>query len=388
MPASSRLLLLFAVGTVAAACAGVSPRPKAADAAALPRVALSTDSARDLARHVERAIDAVVQLRYVEAEAEARAALELDPRSARARAVLGMVLFQRAGLDDPPDLFLANRGESELQLAEQLDPTDPFVGWMHAVLLAEAGHMSAAAAQAEAALARAGDRTPQERAALLGAAGTYRYELGEERAAVPHLQAYVALRPDDATASFRLGWCLLRLAGLVSGPRPNSLQVAQGQADAAVRSFRRCAQLVPGDDDVALAVGVALLRGAELAEELQDPDGRDERRRDAEASFREVAARFPGNAEALFRAGVTAEARGDEVAAREDYTAALQRDPEHLGSLLHLAACQQRAGATDGDPAQRELLQRALRVGTERGSLTDAERAQLAARFAAGATRP
>lgn len=381
MPASRGSPVLLAL---CAACAGVSVRPDRVDAATLPTVDVSAADAQERDAQIESAIDAVVRRRYGEAEAAARAALALDPRAARARAVLGMVTFQKAGLDEPPDLFLLHEGEAELELARQLAPDDAFVGWMHAVLLAEAGHLSAAAETAEVALRRAAAAPPAERAALLGIAGTYRYELGEERAAVPHLQAYVALRPDDATAQFRLGASLLRIASLPSGPRPNSLVAAQAQADGAARAFARCAELVPGDDDVALAVGAALVRAAELAGERGDLPARDQRWHDAEARFRAVAERFPTSAEAVFRLGVVAELRGDEAAARAAYTDALQRDPAHLGSLLNLARSHERTGATDGEPAVRELLQRALRVGTELGTLSDEERAAITARLAAG----
>lgn len=377
-------LLWFAFS---AACAGVSVRPEQVRADSLPTVSLSADSLRDLALHVDRAIAAVTDRRYGEAEQQARRALEIDPRSARARAVIGMVLFQRSTLADPPDLFLANAGEAELLLAAQLAPTDPFVGWLHAVMLADAGHMSAAAATAEAALLRCSTEPSTGRAALLGAAGTYRYELGEERAATPHLQAYVALRPDDATAYFRLGACLLRTAEVPSGPRPNSLVAAQGQAETAAAAFRRCAELVPGDEDVALAVGAALLRAGELAGERRDTKIRDERRQQAEQQFLATADRFPGSAEAVFRVGVTAEARDDQAAARAAYAQALARDPAHLGSLLNLAACHERIGG--GDAEVRELLQRALLVDAERGELTSAERARVLARLAPDpATRP
>ncbi|MBL8727078.1 MAG: tetratricopeptide repeat protein [Planctomycetes bacterium] len=386
MPPTHRAVLFLAV---CSACAGVSVRPEAVRADSLPVVALSADTERELGRHVDAAIEAVMRRHYAAAERQARQALDIDPRRARARAVLGMVLFQRSTLADPPDLFLAHAGEADLILAEQLAPADPFVGWMHAVMLAEAGHMTAAAATAEAALGRTEAAPANERAALLGVAGTYRYELGEERAALPHLQAYVALRPDDATARFRLGYCLLRLAGLPSGPKPNSLVVAQGQAEAAAAAFRRGAELVPGDEDVALAVGAALLRAAELAEQRRDTAARDDRRQQALQQFRAVADRFPGSAEALFRVGVVAEAGGEQQTAREAYTQALARDPEHLGSLLNLAAiAEHEAGAED---AVRELLRRAIAADGRRGALSVAERSRILARLeppAGGATPP
>lgn len=365
---------------LAVACAGTSVRPETVRAEGISSVQLSADSTRDLGEHVDRAVAAVVRRRYVEAEAEAGAALEIDPRCARARAVLGMVRFQKAALVEPPDLFLAHSGEAELLLAEQIAPTDAFVGWMRAVFLAEAGHMSAAAAAAESALVRCASAPPAERAALLGIAGTYRYELGEERAALPHLQAYVGLRPDDAAASFRVGVCLLRIAEVPMGPEPTSLLVAQRNAEGAARAFRRCEQLAPGDEDAAMAVGAAALRAAELAEQRGDEATGAERRREAEQQFRDLAARFPASAEPLFRLGVAAEARRAVADAREAYAQALQRDPDHLGSLLNLAALHEASGPAD--PATvRRLLERALQVDSARAGLTEEERRSIEARL-------
>jgi tetratricopeptide (TPR) repeat protein len=365
------------------ACAGVSVRPDDADASALPTVSLSTADSEALASLVRLAIESLERRHDADAEHHARRALELDPRSARARAVLGASICRQSALDDPPDLLRANAGEAELILASRLAPADPFVGWLHASMLADAGHLSAAAATAEAALQRTTGAPAAERSELIGVAGTCRYELGEERAALPHLQAYVAIRPDDATASFRLGVCLLRLAETPTGPRPNSLVVAQSHAEAAARAFGRCAELAPGDADAALAGGAALLRAAELAAERRDQAAADERRQAAEQQFRDVAARFPANAEALFRAGVVAELRGDDAAARQDYLAALARDPNHLGSLLNLAACHERSDGPAADASVRELLQRALQVGVGRGALSTAERDRIRTRLGA-----
>ncbi len=340
---------------------------------------LSTPQQQELAALVDRAIEAVVRRRYGEAELAARRALAIDPRAARARVVVGMVMLQRANLGDPPDLFAANAGEAETVLAEQIAPNDAFVGWMRAVFLAEAGHMSAAATAAEAALLRTAEAPAAERAALLGIAGNYRYELGEERAALPHLQAYVGLRPEDASASFRIGACLLRIAAVPQGPK--DLLVAQNQAEAAARAFARCATLTPGDEDVALAVGAALVRAAELAEQRKDSAVRDERRREAEATFREVGERFPGSAEAMFRLGVLEESRGAPAAAHQVYLQALGRDHQHLGSLLNLAALLETGGDAEAAGA---LLERALATDSQRAGLSTEERRRLQERLRAG----
>lgn len=369
-------VLVFAFG----ACRGVSIRPEVADASTIPAVSLSADSLRELATAVDGAITAVVRRRYGEAEQQALAALAIDPRCARARSVLGMVRFQAAALSDPPDLFLANEGETEVLLALQIAPDDAFVGWIHAVFLAESGHMSAAAAAAEASLERAKDAPAIERAALLGTAGTYRYELGEERAALPHLQTYIALRPDDAAACFRIGSCLLRKAAMPLGSKTTALEQAQRDAEAAARAFARCVELAPGDEDAALAVAAATKRAAELAAQRGEKAVAEQRLDEAVQHCQGVAERFPTNAEAMFRIGVIAEERGSFDRAGEAYSQALLRDPRHLGSLLNLAALGERAVVV-GAPAARELLLRALAVDAEVGGLTSDERRRIEARL-------
>lgn len=367
------------------ACAGVSPRPDevAPDALPSPRLAAGDVVRRDAL--VARCVGAAVTRRFEEAERDARAALAIDPRCARARAVVGMALLEQARGSEPLDLPMVNRGDAETLLAERLAPADPFVGWMRAMFLAGTGHFSAAAAAAEAALVRAAGAPPEERAPLLGVAGTWRYELGEERAALPLLQAYLDIRGDDAAAHFRAGSCLLRIAAVRRGTRDATqsaqIQNAQRDAERAARAFQRCFDLAPGDEDAALAIGAATLRAAELAAERGDLAQRDQRLGEAAVQFASAAARFPQSAEARFRVGFAAEARGAPAEAQAAYEQALELDPGHLGALLDLAAL------LDGGPdASRvaPLLQRALAADAKRPGLTAAERRRLRERVQAG----
>jgi len=362
---------------LAAACAGVSVRPEAAAIDDLPVVALDPAQTARRDRLVASCVQSVMLRRYGDAEREALAALALDPRAARARAALGLVQLQQARLQEPPDLFLQNRGERETVLAEQLAPEDPFVGRMRASFLAEVGHLSAAAAAAEAALARCAAAPPDERAALLGAAGTYRYELGESRTALPLLQSYVGIRPDEATAHFRIGSCLLRLAAVPLGP--DGERDAQRQAETAAHAFARCFELAPGDEDAGLAAGAALLRAAELAAARRDATACDGHRDAAARQFERLAGLFPGSAEAPFRRGVVAELRGDAAAARAAYEQALQRDAAHLGSLLNLAALADRDGPRE---QVADLLRRALAAPARGDGLSPAQRRRIETRLA------
>ncbi|MCA8966739.1 MAG: tetratricopeptide repeat protein [Planctomycetes bacterium] len=370
------------------ACAGVSPRPIATPIEQLPSRELDDAQQAQRDRAIDAAIAAVVQRRYAAARAAAEEALQVDPRAARARAVLGMVLLQEAGEIDPPDLHALHQGEVEVLTAEELAPGDAFVGWIHAVFLAETGHMSAAAAAAEAALGRTTEAPPTERAALLGVAGTYRYELGEDRAALPHLQAYVVLRPDDATANFRLGNSHLRISQLVIGVK--GLEESQRHAERAARAFERCFQLAPGDEDAGLSVGKALARAAELAGRRGDAEQQADLRARADGAFAVVADRFPASAEPWFCTGALAERRDDPAAAVTAYEQALQRDPAHLPSLLNLAVLRE-AGPVADEKKLLVLLRQIIDVDAQRGGLTGSERERVARRLAAleaAASRP
>ncbi len=377
------LLLIALVGC------GVSPRPERADVSTLPQRQLDAEETKELAVLVERAIAAVSVLDYEVAEAAAEEALAIDPRSARARAVLAIVTLKAATATEPSDAQAMLGGELQMRLAKLLSPDDPFVGWMHAVFLAESGHLSAAAAAAEEALPRSVDAPAAARLALLRIAGSYRYELGEERAAVPHLQEYVRLRPDDPVARYHLGGALLRLAVAPQGGTRASVLVAQRQAEEAARAFTRCLELMPADAEVAAAVVTAHLRAADLASERlgQIPDSpdrieeqnrlvaeRDGNRQAADAALRQALERFPEAASVQFQAGVVAEAAADGALARSCYERAITMDPGHVPSLLNLADLLVRSGERS---AAAGLLRQALDAPASRRELTSTERKRI-----------
>ena len=301
---------------------------------------------------------------YELAEQQARDILDQAPRQARARAVLGLCLQQRASLVTPPDLRLQNTGEGEVLLAAKLAPADPVVGRLHVQFLLRVGHASAAAVAGEAVLAQLPRGDDVDYVALLALCGECRYELGEERLARPHLLALVDLRPDDAIASFRLGICLLRTAA-------DEATVARqiGRAQDAAAAFQRASALAPGDEDAALAVGRAYARAAEF----DGGNGRDQALTLATTAFAAAAAKFTDSAEACFCQGVALQGRDLHEAAAQAFEEALRRDPDHLGALLDLALLR----AAEPAVAQA-LLRRALALG-DRGPqrLTAAERARI-----------
>lgn len=356
------------------ACSAVSPDPSKATIDDLPIVALNEEQGAACAQLEGSAIEAVVQGRYEEAQAFATRALAINPRSARGRAVSGMVKLQLASRQQPSDWFAIRAAEVEMELAKQLEPSSAFVGWLHAVFLAESGHMSAAASAAEDALVRSADAPASELAALFGIAGTYRYELGEERAARPHLEAYVALRPDDSAAHFRLGSSLLSIAKTPQGSPP-PYSVARTEAEAAAAAFARCFELAPGDEDAALAVATAWLRAAELA----DLQGNRQAERDGLYDktvdyLQKLATQFPANAEVYYRLGVLASMRAQPKVAYVAYRAALDRDGDHVGSLLNLASLM----IADGElESARALLLRVTAADSASADLTSNERERI-----------
>ena len=362
-----------------AACAGVAPDPARASIDDLPLVELSEvdRAARDAL--VQAAVEAVVQRRYDEAAEAAGEALDRDPRSARARAVLGMVALQRASSQDPVEWRGLRRGEELLATAQLLAPEDAFVGWMRAVFLAETGHLSDAAVAAESAIERCEKAPAAELAALLGIAGTYRYELGEERAAVPHLRAYAALRPDDAAAQFRLGASLLVVAETPQGVPP-PYGASQARAEEAAAAFQRCVDLAPGDEDAWFAIARAQLRAAAMAR-LKPGDEAAEREAEAAAleqralrHLQAVAARFEGSAEARFRLGAAAAALSEPQLAEASYRAALELDRAHAGSAMNLAGL---LAARGQDAEARQLLLRLLDSAPAQSELSRDERRRI-----------
>lgn len=376
MLAMSRRVWLLCL-SLFAACRGVSPDPAALAARPLPDVTLTEAQRAVVATHARAATDALAAWDFALAEASAEAALAIDPRTARARAVLGLCLQHRAGQRQPTDLALQNEGDGETLRAVALAPADPLVGRLRAEFLARSGHLSAAALAAEEALQRSrppsADAVPDpERTLLVAQAADHRFELGEERLARPHLRELVQLRPDDAEAWFRLGHC--RLVG-------DDVATVAGAAGA----FQRCAELRPDDRVAARAVGTSHLRAAELAERLGQGPARTEQLTLAAAAFAAAADRFPDDADAVFGLGVVREAQGDAAAAQVAYGRGLEQDPDHVGCLLNQAAL---LAADTANPASRGgarlLLDRVLALADAgKADLTRRERERIQAWVAA-----
>src|SRR5262245_39133631 len=346
---SVRRSQLSLLALVLCGCGGVSPSPAAMAARALPVADPGVDL--DAVRRDEQAArELLAQRRHAEAEALAEQVLARAPRSARAHGVLGLALLEQALADVPPDrasqnppeLELQNRADGETLTALTLQPADPVVGWLRASFLARLGHLSAAAAAAEATLARAAESEDPDRLELVAFAGWCCYELGEEQRALVHLRALVGTRRENP---YLLGASLLRTATDATG------------AIEAAAAFVRCAEL---DDryDVQLAVVAAHVRAAEFARGDGKAELANQQLELAAQVAAAVAERFAESAKVWFHVGVVAELRQDRAGAIAAYERALRQDGDHLGSLLNLANLL--AGDPGTAPRARELWRRAL----------------------------
>lgn len=369
---------------LAAACAGASVDPNDAGVDDLPPAAATQAERAAAFADAEAAVAAWRSTSRTTAGNLVEAALARDPRCGRALALRAMLQWRFAQLQaKPPALRDVHAAEAALRQAVAAVPQDAFAGLSLAIFLADVDHLSAAAEAAERAIARLGEAdavaNPADRADLFALAAACRFELGEERAALPHLQAYVALRPDDATQQYRLGSALLAIASTPQGPAPTATLLAQRQAEGAARAFGRAFELAPGDAPAGLAVATAWLRAAGLAADRGADSECAAALAAATAQARDVATRFPADPEPWWLLGVAAERGKDPLAAATAFDEALRRAPTHAASLLHRAALADEAG----DAAlAKALLQRALAADAATPCLSDGERKRVTARLA------
>lgn len=369
---------------LAAACAGASVDPDAASVDDLPPAAANPADRAAALVDAEAAVGAWRSTRTTTAGQLADAALARDPRCGRALAVRAMLQWRFAQLQaKPPALRDVHAAEAALRQAVAAAPNDAFVGLSLAIFLGDVDHLSAAAEAAERAIARLGEAdavaNAADRADLFAVAAACRFELGEERAALPHLQAYVALRPDDADQQYRLGSALLTIAATTNDQSPTSRLVAQRQAEAAARAFGRAFELRPNDAAAGKAVATAFLRAADLAGARGVDGERTEALDAANATARALTALIAADPEPWWLLGVAMERGKDPIGAAAAFDEALARAPAHVPSLLHRAALADEAG--DGATA-KSLLQRALATDATATTLTNDERKRVQARLA------
>ena len=325
-------LLVWSVAWGLAACQGVSPRPEQMAANLPPARQLDQRQLDQVAGHTTTALSLLGANDLDGALREADAALSLDPRAARARAVRARCQMAQAQADDPPTLAMWRRAEGELLIAERLAPTDIEVGLLHAEFLEADGHLTAAAERLDGLLAY----YPED-PRCWREAGRLRFELGEERAAAPKLERLLVLDPDDHVSLYRLAECRRRLAP-TDARELDEAEAKLALYDAASNTFARYREAVP--DDVAGYMGEGFSRFE--AWRIKPDDG---------AGLAVVGALFTRASEVapdlpapMFNLGVVKEAAADSDGARAAYEAALSVDPQHLPSLLNLAANLQAAG--------------------------------------------
>lgn len=320
------------------ACGGVSPVPEELAERLPEHVELSAAEARQVEDLTAAALTSVRSGDFQAARRAAEEALALDPRVARAIAVRARCRMEEARVDEPPELHAWRRAEGELRLAQRLRPNDPEIGLLHADFLEADGHLSAAADAADRVLEHA-----PEHVEALRRASRLRYELGEERLALPLLERLLELDPGDDAARYRVARSRLRLA--LTGAREQADDAAKIELfEQAAAAFRDYQQSAPADaegfaGEATARYEILRLRGAAQVSATEVTA--------IAALFARASDLGPASPESEFGRGVVLELSGDAEGARSAYESALNRDPEHLPSLLNLAANLAEAGRTD-----------------------------------------
>ncbi len=321
------------------ACGGIAPPPDQFEVPA-PRELDDVDRRRVLELEL-KARSALGAGAYDTATEAARDGLAIDPRHGILRALLGRALMGRAQRERPPRLDLWHDAERELRLASTLAPTDPEVAIAHLQMLEADGHLTAAVELLDPVLA-ANPRDPR----LLREASRLRYELGEERAALPHLVLLLVLEPEDAETRWRLAQCQLAMAA--AAPPAEAPKLYREAAS----SFAQYRVLRPDDAGGALGEGYALLTLADL-----DEPATPQELAAVLPHFVAAARLAPREPDPLYAQALLHERLGTPDVAIALYREAIVRDPSHVPAHLNLVA----ALAANDDPGQaRAAAMRAL----------------------------
>lgn len=341
-----------------AACSGLGPTADQIASVLPPEVELSADQEARVAAQTEEAVAHLRRERWAEARSAAEAALDIAPRAALARAIRARCTMQEALVETPPLLGLWRRAEGNLRVAEQLEPDDPEIALLHAEFLEADGHLSLAATTVERVL---GPHPNETR--CLRAASRLRYELGEERAALPHLSLLLRIDPSDDASRYRMARAQLRLAQTMAAEMRADSEKIEGYT-AAATTFAVYRGRVPDDAEGLVGEAVARFEIQKLRKE-SDPQELQE----LITMFAAASKIDQHSPDPEFNRGVVLEFSGDAQAAELAYRSALERDPEHLPSLLNLAA---NLVAVQRGPEAVEFCRRALVLAptsSERDSL-------------------
>jgi tetratricopeptide (TPR) repeat protein len=364
-----RCLAILAVSLfLAMSCGSVRPTPQEFSEDLPPRRQLSPAERDRVQRESEAALMDLLAGRYEEARDRARTALETDPRSVRALAVLGRSLGALAWANDLPDHVMAQEAEGHLLLALRLDPTDAEARLFYAQLLVVEGHLSRAGRELDQLL----EHHPRYQPALRAAADV-RYELSEERAAAALLSRLLTESPGDAWALFRLAHCRVQLAD--AHLRGDSrLADNQDRVAVAVAAYRLAAKTFAeyqdiSRDDPAGYLGEAHARYRALVAGRQDRAAKQQSGDAIVALFQKARTLDPKNPATFHGEGAVFDLLEQEDRARRAYNEALRLDANHVPSLLNLAAL--RYGAGEKKAAQ-DLWRRVLKL-----DITPAEKREI-----------
>ncbi len=349
----SRLVFPLVLLPLLAACSSPGPLPEEMAANLPAQRQLSPATQERVRKLTQDALLGLLAGNYPLATQEALAAIAVDPRAARARAVLGRCLLQQAQEVQPPELSLMQRAEGEMLRAKRLDPDDPEIGVFYAQFLIIEGHLSRAAEELDQVLGLHANHL-----SALRTASEIRYEMGEERAALPLLQRLLVNDPEDSQAVYRLGHCQLRLAEAAA--RRDSMESPMPDPQAlyqqAALSFQRYQSLQPGNADGFLGEGHALFQAMCLSASDEADAAAVEK---VLGTFKQAGSLRPKSPVPLHSRAVVHEYLGRLPEAQSLYELALLLNPDYLPSILNLAAL---AAAAGDHQAALEYCRHALQL--------------------------
>jgi len=214
--------------------------------------------------------------RLPEAEEETRRAVALDPRSADAHTLLGIILAGRGAHAE---------AVASLEQATKLD-SQSFDAWFY---LGRARYALRDFSGARDALHTAVQFRPEDAEAHFFLA-TALEVLGEKDAAIAEYRALIGLRPEDARGHAGLGNLLARY----------------GRSEEAIPALQRARELDPANFEAALALGRMLARRQQWEQ--------------AVTLLREAVARVPESAEAHYQLGLALRRTGHAQDAAQQFT--------------------------------------------------------------------
>ena len=276
--------------------------------------------------------------------------VEREPRLTRAQVLLGRALTMDARRQSPPPVPTLEAGETALLAATRLEARSA-EAWVALGELYEVdGHLEAALA----AYRRVLEFAAYDRTALIGAS-RLATELGQERAAARHLEVLLQVPDCPTEALFWQARCHLVLGRAKVQETATETQRVLDSLERARSAFAEISRRLP--DDARGPAGEAFCR-FEIAKRRPEAATAAEHERLKDLWLR--AARLaPNDPWPRFNLGefLESDVGGDKEAAIQVYRTNLDRDPDHVPTLLNLARLLWLANRRDeARPVYRRVL--------------------------------